>query len=218
MGISVADSSPLLIFGGTFNPIHLGHLSMARQTLDFFGASRMLLVPSAEPPHRATPSVTVDDRLAMARLAAKEDPRLQVDDREVRRGGRSYTVDTLADIRSEYGLDRPLIFCLGSDAFNGITTWHEWNRLFDLAHICVISRPDQVVELNKCAREVFDARVATSASELLKQPVGGIIGVDCEPDSASSTQIRERIRQGKSCELLLTKAVYDYIMDRQLYR
>lgn len=218
MGISVADSSPLLIFGGTFNPTHLGHLSMARQTLDFFGANRMLLVPSAVPPHRATPSVTADDRLAMARLVAQEDPRLLVDDREVRRGGRSYTVDTLADIRSEYGPDHPLIFCLGSDAFNGITTWHEWNRLFDLAHICVISRPDQVVELNQSARDVFDARVVASKSELLIRPVGGIIGVDCEPDSASSTQIRERIRQGKSCELLLTKPVYDYIIDRQLYR
>jgi len=210
--------SPLLVFGGTFNPIHTGHLSMAQQALDVFESNCMLLVPSAVPPHRDSPEVTAEHRLRMVELAVQSDDRLYADAREIRRGGTSYTVDTLAEIRSEVGDDRAIIFCLGADAFNGLTGWHEWNRLFDFAHICVISRPDQQLHFDSAAQSVIDDRGVTRPEALLDKPFGHVLAIDCEPMDVSSTHIRERIRQGLSCELLLTQPVYNFIVRSELYR
>ena len=123
---------PLAIFGGTFDPIHLGHLCVAWEAAELLDAE-VLMMPAGLPPHRPPPIASAAQRLAMLQVALRGQSRLIPDGRELAREGASYTVDTLAGLRAEQG-DRPLVLLLGADAFAGLPGWHEWQRLFELAH------------------------------------------------------------------------------------
>ncbi len=126
------------VFGGTFAPIHHGHIRLALELRERLGLARVLIVPSAQPPHRAAPEVPPQRRLEWARLALAGEPGLVVDDREVRRTGPSYTYDTLSALRGELGAATPLVLLLGDDAANQLHTWHRWRELFDLAHLVFV--------------------------------------------------------------------------------
>lgn len=128
------------IYGGTFNPIHYGHLRTAIEVREIFGLDELRLLPCAQPAHRATPEVSSEQRLQMLQLAISEAPELQIDTRELERAGISYMVDTLAAIRAEVR-QVPIMLFIGMDAFNGLTSWHRWQELFDYAHIVVMTRP-----------------------------------------------------------------------------
>ena len=130
---------PMAIFGGTFDPVHLGHLSVAWEAAELLDAD-VRLMPASVPPHRPAPAADAAQRAAMLRAALQEQSRLTLDTRELERSGPSYTIDTLIELRAEHG-DRPLVLLLGADAFAGLPTWHRWRELFDLAHIGVLSRP-----------------------------------------------------------------------------
>ena len=117
------------IFGGTFNPVHIGHLRICVELREYLGLQTMHLIPSARPPHREAPQVSAEHRLAMLRLATQREAGLAVDDRELRRQGLSYTVETLQDLRDELGEDTSLTMCLGMDALVNLASWHRWQDL-----------------------------------------------------------------------------------------
>jgi len=129
-----------LLYGGTFDPVHLGHLAVARAALAATGGARLDFVPAADPPYRGAPGAPFEARVALVELALATEPgpptgTWGIDRREARRQGPSFTVDTLRDWRSEHGAERPLGFVLGADAFHGLPQWHDWRTLFELAHL-----------------------------------------------------------------------------------
>ncbi|HEV2009177.1 MAG TPA: nicotinate-nucleotide adenylyltransferase, partial [Burkholderiales bacterium] len=134
-------NAPIGIFGGTFDPIHYGHLRLAQEIAESVRMAEIRLVPAGTPPHRAAPQVSSQQRLDMVRLAAAGNPLFTVDEREVKRSGPGYTVDTLVELRREAGATRPLCMLLGADAFLELATWHRWHELFGLAHLIVAHRP-----------------------------------------------------------------------------
>src|SRR5512135_3507350 len=133
--------TPIGVFGGTFDPIHFGHLRLAEEMADALGLERVLFIPAGQPPHRGAPRTAALHRLEMARHAVAGNPRFAVDAREVASPRPSYTVDTLDTLRAELGADRTLWLLLGADAFLDLASWHEWRRLFSLANIAVAARP-----------------------------------------------------------------------------
>ena len=142
----MSSSAPIGILGGTFDPIHYGHLRLAEELAGTLKLDQVRLVPSGTPPHRSAPGVSAAHRLAMVELAAAGNPRFSVDGREVRRTGPGYTFDTLAELRKEAGDTRPLALLVGADAFLEFATWHRWHEIFGLAHIAVAHRPGYPVE------------------------------------------------------------------------
>src|SRR3989338_9399344 len=132
--------APVGILGGTFDPIHYGHLRLAREIAGKLQLGEVRFVPSGIPPHRTAPDASVADRLAMVRLAVAGNPLFTVDDRETGKTGPGYTVDTLTALRAETGPGQSLVLLLGADAFLDLATWSRWHQLFDLAHVAVAYR------------------------------------------------------------------------------
>ena len=137
--------SVLGVFGGTFDPIHCGHLELARELRETLGLSAIRFVPAGDPPHRSAPAASAAQRLAMVELAVANHPGLEVDAREIERTGRSFTVTTLEELRREDGR-RALALVVGADAFLGLPTWHRWREIFGLAHLVVVARPGVAID------------------------------------------------------------------------
>ena len=201
------------IFGGTFDPIHFGHLRSASEVKLKLDLEALYLVPAASPPHRPSPVATSDQRMAMLELALIEFPELEADDRELRRGGTSYTVDTLQAYRAEYPL-ASLALLMGVDAFGGIESWHQWQRLPELAHIIVMQRPGWEPEkLNDWAA----VRTASSVTELASSPAGKFLFYPVAPQAISATEIRRALVERRSVSDLLPSSVLDYIQQNHIY-
>jgi len=209
------------ILGGTFDPIHHGHLRLAEEAADQCALERVLLVPAALPNLRAAPRTSAEHRLAMARIAATGNPRLAVDARELARRGTSYTVDTLASLRDELGDETPLALILGADAFLRLPAWSRWRRLFELAHIVVANRPGY--DLDAAASHVdglgaeWHARHSADRLGLATRPAGAIGVIEIPPLAISATDLRDRIARGASARYLLPAGVLDYISAHHLY-
>lgn len=198
---------PLAIFGGTFDPVHLGHLSVAWEASELLDAD-VHLMPASVPPHRPAPMASAGQRVAMLRAALQGQSRLALDARELDRKGPSYTIDTLHELRAEQG-DRPLVLLLGADAFAGLATWHRWRELFDVAHIGVLSRPGISATLpDELEREVAGRRVA-EASALRELPGGKVIELAVTPLEISATRIRELLAAGRDPRYLLPAGLFD---------
>lgn len=213
--------APIGILGGTFDPVHHGHLRLAEETADACALAQVLLVPAALPNLRAQPRTAPEHRLAMVRLAAQGNPRLAVDDRELRREGTSYTVDTLADLRRERGSEQPLCLILGADAFARLPGWSRWLKLFELAHILVALRPgydlnERILRNDKLTRE-WQARLVRNAAELRARPAGLVFRVEIPLLEISATDIRGRLARAASVRYLVPQAVLDYIAAEHLY-
>ncbi|MEO8802484.1 MAG: nicotinate (nicotinamide) nucleotide adenylyltransferase, partial [Rudaea sp.] len=155
---------PLAIFGGTFDPIHLGHLCVAWEASELLDAD-VLMMPSGIPPHRAPPMASAPQRLALLEVALRDQSRLILDARELACIGPSYTVDTLAELRAEHG-ERALVLLVGADAFAGLPSWHDWRRLFELAHIGVLSRPGEQAALPQELQQEIGSRWVDAAAAL----------------------------------------------------
>ena len=215
--------APVALLGGTFDPVHYGHLRFADAVRRALGLSEVRLVPARDPPHRDSPMASAADRLAMLKLAVTEFPGLVVDDRELRREGKSYTVDTLTTLRREFP-ERPLFLLLGADAFRGLPTWHRWRELFDLAHIVVVERPGVDLEagLPPPLLAVLRERLVAGPESLLSRPAGAILRQPIAPLDVSATEIREHLARGlRAAEMnrgLLPPAVLAYIDHHHLYR
>jgi nicotinate-nucleotide adenylyltransferase len=212
---------PIGLLGGTFDPIHLAHLRLGEELADRVGLVEVRFIPARVPPHRAAPNVTPEHRLEMVRLAIAGNSRFSLDVRECRRKGASYTVDTLTELRQELGAERPLALLMGVDAYNLLTTWSRWQRLYDLAHIVVAHRPGFELDLDKLpgalAGETQQRRTANPA-ELHGSAAGRVLMVDTLPLDISATAIRRLLGAGYSARYLIPEVVLDYIDQNRLYK
>lgn len=215
-------TAPVGILGGTFDPIHLGHLRLAEEVAQTLRLGEVRFVPSGTPPHRAAPRTPTVHRLAMVRLAVAENPLFKVDEREVRRAGPAYTFDTLTEVRAELGAGVPLVLLVGADAFLDFAAWHRWHELFGLAHVAVAHRPGFPVERWRDAMPQPLAR--EYAARLMQQPLavhlasaGGVVVIPFTALDISATAIRELVRTGGSPRYLLPDPVLDYIRSEALY-
>ena len=209
------------IFGGTFDPIHYGHLRLAEELADRLALGEVRIIPARVPPHRSTPRVTSAHRLEMVQLACAGNPRFRVDDRECRREGASYTVDTLLELRAELGTQTALVLLMGVDAYLALTTWSRWERLFELAHVVIAHRPGfklDTGELPAALAEQTSARLLRDPPELQARAAGGVLAVDIPPLDISGTAIRAALREGRSARYLLPDSVLDYIGRNHLYK
>lgn len=198
---------PLALFGGTFDPVHLGHLSVAWEAAELLDAEVRLL-PASVPPHRPPPIATAVQRATLLRAALQGQSRLTLDSRELDREGPSFTIDTLHELRAEQG-ERPLVLLLGADAFAGLASWHRWRELFEAAHIGVLSRPGVSADLpDELEREVAGRRIADAAN-LCALPAGKVIELVVTPLEISATRIRELLAAGRDPRYLLPAGLFD---------
>ena len=217
MNGEMASSGPAIgIFGGTFDPVHYGHLRAALEAMEILRLQDFRLLPAGTPPHRANTFASADHRLAMLKLALSRYPELQVDDREIRREGSSFMVDTLGEIRQEEG-DAPILMMIGQDAANVLDQWHEWHRLFDLAHLVIMRRPESKHIYSGALFEQVQPRMVSNPGRLLNSPAGLILPLEVTQLAISSTEIRRQIRTGLSPRFLLPDPVIDYILEYRLY-
>ena len=198
---------PLAIFGGTFDPIHLGHLCVAWEASELLDAD-VLMMPSGVPPHRPPPIASASQRLAMLQVALRDQSRLVLDARELARGGPSYTVDTLVELRAEHG-ERPLVLLLGADAFASLPGWHGWQQLFELAHIGVLSRPGRQSELAEELQAASRGRWVDDATSLQSAPAGHLLALSVTPLQISATRIRELLGAGREPRYQLPSGLFD---------
>jgi len=214
--------APLALLGGTFDPVHWGHLRIASETAAALKLPEVRLMPSKAPVHRAAPAASGEQRLAMLRLGVAAMPGLAVDDRELTRDTPSYTALTLASLRAEFPL-RPLIWLIGVDAFLHINHWYDWPRLFELAHFVVLNRPGFAVSqaLSATLAEVWQGRLTRSSDTLINTTHGAIYLHTVMPQAISATEIRNTIAAGATDAALrhfLPQPVLAYIRSHQLYR
>lgn len=201
------------IFGGTFDPIHYGHLRSALEAQEIFGLTEVRFIPSATPPHRTQPATSAEMRRDMVTLAIQAQASFICDSRELERDGKSYMVDTLASLRQDFP-DQPLLLFIGTDAFNQLTSWHQWQRLFDFAHLVVITRPS----FNRLPfDDFFIARHTEDPTTLANTHAGKLYFQAITQLDISATAIRQLIAQQRSPRFLLPDAVVDYITHNQLY-
>jgi nicotinate-nucleotide adenylyltransferase len=215
---------PIGILGGTFDPIHHGHLRIAQEALEQCDLEQVRFVPCGTPPHRPAPLATARSRWEMVRLALNGHPDFLVDVREVFRTDPCYTVDTLTALRAELGTQRPLCLILGGDAFQQLHTWHEWKRLFGLAHIVVLQRAggqplgNAMNNADAGLQAEYQARLSPGSRALQETPAGVIFVADMPALEISSTDIRRRCAEEKSVRYLVPDAVVNYINTNSLYR
>ncbi len=202
-------NSTVALFGGSFNPIHVAHLAVARAAMEALGLTRLVLVPSARPPHKPPADLAADThRLAMCRLAVADDPRFEVSDVELRRQGPSYTVDTLADFRRRRP-EASLVLLVGADMLRDLHRWHRFDEIVRLARVVTVPRPGvELGRLEPLRRALGDAVADALLADVLATPRMDV----------SATDIRRRIRQGLPIDGLVPPAVADYIRDHRLYR
>jgi len=210
------------ILGGTFDPIHFGHLRSAEEIFQELNLEQVYLIPSAYPPHKIIGAVTpFEHRLAMTRLAAAMSPALEALDLEGKRSGHSYSIETLRDLHRIFGSDAEIFFVLGMDAFLEINTWREYERLFDYAHFVVIGRPGfEAATLEEAvSRLKMEIELKAARPNLLTAPSGKTLRLLCTTMmDISSTRIREMVRANRSIRFLVPEKVANYIAKKGLYR
>lgn len=210
------------VFGGTFNPIHVGHLRAVIEVQETFTLDRLLLIPSANPPHKGAEDIAAaEDRLQMVRLAVQGLPSLEASAVELARSGLSYTIETLQYFHNYFGPESVIHFVVGVDAFSEITTWKSYHQLFATAHFIVMTRPGST--LNNLERFIHthisrDYQYDTAASRYGHPRWCSIFCLNITHLDISATQIREWIRQGRSIRFLVPATVEAFIKTRGLYR
>ena len=210
------------IYGGTFDPVHFGHLRAALEVYQGLRLREMHLVPCFQPPHREPPAASARARLTMLRAAVGDDTEgFVVDNREMRREGVSYMVDTLTELREELG-DEPLCLVLGADAFLQLHRWHRWEEVIKLAHLVVTHRPGWTLDarapdIEPALASLWREARAEFVGELEVVPAGRILEFDISPLNISSTQIRAIVARGESPRFLVPEAVWNLIRLQGLY-
>ncbi len=206
------------IFGGTFDPVHFGHLRPLLEVQQALGLDEVRLIPSFIPPHRETPGASAEQRLAMLELAAAETPGFVIDQRELQRGGPSYTVDTLQSLRGELGEQKSICLIMGLDAFAGLDSWHQWQRLTELAHIVVMQRPGGLLAKAGAVAELIKQRQVLDVAELQQQAAGRVWFQSVTQLEISATAIREFVVHGQDVRFLMPDSVRHYMEAHGLYK
>ena len=208
--------SRLGLLGGTFDPIHQGHLDVAEAARQAVGLTQVLVVPSHIPPHRRTPVASASHRFAMAALAAEPHPHLVVSDLEMEDDRPSYTASTL-DRLAARGIDtRTMFFVIGSDAFQDIGSWMDYPAILDRCHFVAVSRPGRPASALRQTLPHLAGRMHDAPCQIPAAPA--ILLVDAATAPVSSTGIRERLRNGESIEMMVPPAVAAYVQKHGLYR
>ena len=207
-----------LYYGGTFDPVHAGHLAVARAVRDAFGIAPAF-VPAADPPHRPAPGASATQRARMLELALADEPGFTVDLRELRRSGPSWTVGTLRELRAQVGPAAPVAWVLGADSFRGLTAWHEWEALMGLAHFVVAVRPGHALDpLPPVLAAACAGRWREDPADLGHAPAGLLFRLDMPLHPASATEVRRGLAADAGDAGWLHPAVADYIAREGLYR
>ena len=213
-----SELKPIGVLGGTFDPVHYGHLALAKETAERLDFAEVCFVPANVPPHRGQPHASAEQRVQMLKLAISGNPCFVLDLREILREGASYTVDTLSAMRAERGGKKPLCLLMGADTFAGLASWHRWKKLFELAHIVVAQRPGfDLKHFQSPLKEEFAKRRAKSPHAARDKPCGAIIVLEVTPVDISASMIREKLAGGKDVRDLLPGLVLDYIQAKGLY-
>ncbi len=215
-------AKPIGLLGGTFDPIHYGHLRLAEEMGELLGLEEVRVIPAGHPPHRGQPRAAAQHRLEMVRRAVAGNPRFVLDEREIHKTSPSYSVETLQALRQELPVATPLILFMGGDAFLGLTTWHRWHELLELAHLAVAQRPGFSAAtwedaLQDPLRKLLATRRCEQAGDLALRPAGQIYLHAITQLDISASQIRERALRGKSLRYLLPDSVIDYLHENRLY-
>lgn len=210
---------PIGLFGGTFDPVHYGHLRPALEMREALALAEVRFIPAGVPPHRDPPAASAAQRTAMLELALQGQPGLCVDRRELERPGPSYMVDTLTSLRAELG-DTPLCLLLGSDAYLGLASWHRWQELIELAHLVVMHRPGwSPTQAGAGApARLLAQRGTDDATALTRHPAGAVLLRAVTQLDISATAVRALIGAGHDPRYLLPDAVRDYIRAQGLYQ
>lgn len=204
------------ILGGTFDPIHYGHLRPALEVCEALDLGELRFIPCRSPPHRGLPQASARHRLAMVERAIRGVPEFRADARELSRPGPSFTVDTLTELRAEIGSAGPLLLLMGMDAFASLHRWHRWQEIPALAHLVVAHRPGSALALDApCLERVRRAAVGTA---LRDRPQGLVWFQPVTQLDISATRIRAGLRAGRSARFLLPGRVEQYIAEHRLYQ
>ncbi len=204
------------ILGGTFDPIHFGHLRTALELHQHLDLAEVRVIPCYQPVHRKTPTATPEQRLAMVKIAVENEPALQVDTREIQRQGPSYTIDTLESLRAEFPQTS---FCLimAIDALLNFPSWNRWQEILDLAHLIVAHRPHYHLPHSGTVADLLKQRLKHNPEAIHETLAGNIILYPVTPLEISATDIRRQIALGLSPRYLLPDAVYKYIQHHGVY-
>lgn len=207
------------IFGGTFDPIHCGHLYLANFLIKHINFSKIIFIPNHIPPHRPQPNASAEQRLNMIKLAIANNHLFTVNDLELKRAAPSYTVETLKTLRKQSTTEQPLAFIIGQDALLNLSTWHQWQSLTDYCHLIICQRPGYHQEISDPDLKRWFAQHHTKNLQYLhQQPHGGIYLADTPLLTISATEIRQRLSNGLTCSDLLPETVQSYINQHHLYR
>lgn len=201
------------IMGGTFDPIHLGHLRTALEIAESCGMEQVRFIPGSVPPHRPQPQASAEQRWEMVRLAIENEPLFQADRRELERQGNSYTVDTLTSLRDDLGAKTPLAFVLGMDAFLAFRSWHRWQDILRLAHLVVMSRPGYTPD----PQDWYGELLTQTTCELRSTAAGKVNFLTTTQLEISATAIRNACKNNKSIRFLVPETVRHYIQEQCLY-
>jgi nicotinate-nucleotide adenylyltransferase len=204
------------LLGGTFDPIHMGHLRMALELYEALDLAKVHIIPCYQPVHRKLPIATPQQRLDMVQCAIASEPTLQIDDREIRRKGQSYMIDTLSELRQEMP-QTPLCLLLGIDAFLGFPSWYRWKDILAHAHLIVAHRPQYQLPSTGVVSDLIKERLQNELAYIHENLSGGILLRPITSLEISATDIRKQIAMGKNPRYLLPGRVYDYIKEHGIY-
>jgi nicotinate-nucleotide adenylyltransferase len=216
MGRSASNMS-VALFGGTFNPIHFGHLNLANSLADYLHIQSVRMIPCAIPPHREALSVSAEQRLAMLNLAIADNPALVADDLELKRACTSYSIDTVEIVRQEIGATKPLFFCIGMDALTSIDSWHRWTELLGYCHLVVCLRPNYQMPSEGALATWIENYLCDDLTQIKKQSHGCIHLCKIPLLDISSTAIRDSIKYAKNIDHMTPEPVVNYIKQHSLY-
>ena len=211
--------APIGIMGGTFDPVHFGHLRLAQEALEILGLQCVRWIPAGKPWHRNAPMASAVHRLKMVRLAIASNPVFELDEAEIRQETPGYTVETLERLRGELGPGRSIVLLLGTDSFRNLTSWERWRELFELAHVFVGLRPGHSLTPGGMPAELaaqWRKRTGTP-EEVVAHPAGRVVIYATTALDISASAIRAHFAQRLSPRYLLPSAVLDYIEAHALY-
>jgi nicotinate-nucleotide adenylyltransferase len=209
--------APVGVFGGTFDPVHNGHLRSALELVQRLKLAQLHMIPCADPAHRDTPLASAEHRAAMVELALGGDSALVCDRRELHREGYSYTIDSLIELRQELGHERSICLIMGCDALLSISSWHRWNELLDFANVVVIARPGWQLPTQGLIADWLVSNACAGVRGLHHRSAGAILIEELRPLPISASEIRQLVKNGQSARFLLPESVITYILNHGLY-